>query len=199
MRGLPWWVMAVTLFVGGSAAALDVNQEHPLATDPSLPTALSLVLEFPPEMSDARQKNFREALERGLAAQGRLASNDTAATGTLKVTIPGWVQETRAMGGRSDSLLMLNAVVQLKTIPKAELKAEKRFMVSDPRILGQPDAALAQLADDIARTPLDTLPSDALKKPEGPVLKTAKFVLGAALLVGVLAVEVVLNNPQITH
>lgn len=181
------------------ALALDVNQEHPLATDPSLPTALTLVLELPPEMPEARQANFRAALEQGLAAQGRLAAGDVAPTGTLQVTIAGWVPETRAMGGRSDALSMLNAVVQLKTIPKAEVKAEKRFMVSDPRVLGQPDAALAQLADDIVRTQLDTLPEDALKKPEGPVVKTAKFVLGVALLVGVLAVEVVLNNPQITH
>lgn len=193
-------VMACCLFaLIPRADALDVNQEHPLATDPSLPTALNLTLELPPEMPEARQANFRAALERGLTAQGRLAAGDVAATGTLKVIIPVWVPETRAMGGRSDALSMLNAVVQLKTIPKAEVKAEKRFMVSDPRVLGQPDTALAQLADDIVRTQLDVLPKDALQKPEGPVVKTAKFILGAALLVGVLAVQVVLNNPQIAH
>jgi len=179
------------------AGALDVNQEHPLAIDPSLPTALSLTLELPPEMPEKRQASFRTALETGLAAQGRLAAGAVAATGTLKVTITVWMPETRAIGGRSDALSMLNAIVQLKTVPEAELKAEKHFMVSDPRILAQPDLALAQLADDIVRTQLRMVPSDAVKKPEGPVVKTAKFILGAAVLVGVFAVEVMLRSPQV--
>jgi len=179
--------------------ALDVNQEHPLAIDPSLPTALALTLELPPEMPEERQQRFRAALESGLAAQGRLAAGDVAATGTLNVIITVWMPETRAIGGRSDAISMLNAIAQLKTIPKAELKAEKHFMVSDPRILAQPDVALTQLADDIVRTQLRAVPSDAVEKPEGPVVKTAKFVLGAALLVGVLAVEVILSNPSATY
>jgi hypothetical protein len=178
-----------------TANALDVNQEHPLAIDPSLPTALTLTLELPPEMPEERQRAFRAALETGLAAQGRLAASDVAATGTLNVIITVWMPETRAIGGRSDAISMLNAIVQLKTVPKAELKAEKHFMVSDPRILAQPDRALAQLADDIVRTQLQPVPSDALQKPEGPVVKTAKFILGAAVLVGVLAVEVMLRTP----
>jgi hypothetical protein len=186
---LAWLLMPLT------ATALDINQEHPLATDPELPQALGLVLVLPSGMSEARQALFRAELERGLAAQGRLAPNALAAKHTLRVNVPMWAEETRAMGGRSDALRLLDAVVELKTLPMGELKASQRFSVSDPRLLSDPDAALTQLAADIARTRITEVPPDALKKPEGPVVKTAKFIFGAVLLVGVVALQVITDNP----
>lgn len=195
MRRYGLFFVLVWLLMPLAVTALDVNQEHPLATDPELPQALGLVLVLPPGMSEARQVLFRTELERGLAAQGRLAPSASAAKHTLRVDVPIWAEETRAMGGRSDALRLLDAVVELKTLPMGELKASQRFSVRDPRLLSDPDAALTQLAADIARTKITAVPPDALKKPEGPVVKTAKFIFGAVLLVGVVALQVIADNP----
>jgi len=185
------------LVVAPLAFALDSPREESLPSDPGLPNALGVMLRAPPGMPESQQVAFREALEKGLGAQDRLVRSGSAADGLLRVDIPFWAQETPAMGGRSDTLVSLEAVVELRVLPTGELKAAKRYSLRDPRLLARPDDALARLADDIVRQPPTDLPPDAGQKAENVVTKTAKFVLGATVVAGLVVLQVVMNDPTV--
>jgi hypothetical protein len=185
------------LMIAPLSFALDAPREESLPSDPGLPNALGVVLRAPPGMPESRQATFRVALEKGLRKQDRLVQSGSAANGILRVDIPFWAQETPAMGGRSDTLASLEAVVELRALPKGELKAAKRYSLRDPRLLARPDDALARLADDIVRQPPTELPPDAKQKAENVVTKTAKFVLGAAVVAGLVVLQVVMNDPTV--
>lgn len=188
----------VSLVLALPAPGLELNPEPAFPVDPTLPNALTVVFIGPPEMPEAQQANFRAALEQALEKQGRLAGKQ-AADGALHVRIPLWYHETPAMGGRSDTLARLEAVVELKSIPGAELKASGRFSVWDVRLLARPDEALVRLAEDIARTPLQAaLPADT-EKPGNPVTKAAKFVAGTAAVIGIVILQVLIDNPGLAR
>jgi len=103
------------------------------------------------------------------------------------------------MGGRSDALSRLEAVVELKVLPMGEVRGTQRFSVRDPRTLARPEEALARLAEDITRTPLAALPPKMPETPENAVTKAAKFVAGTAAVVGIVILQVLIGNPGLAR
>jgi len=55
------------------------------------------------------------------------------------------------MGGRSDALSRLEAVVELKVLPMGEVRGTQRFSVRDPRTLARPEEAVGGAATQDAR------------------------------------------------
>lgn len=188
-------VYLIGLVLAPLASALEPTQPQKPSPEPGVPDSVGLVIVAPVGMPEDAQASFRAALEKGLSAQGVLSPTALAANGTLRVEIPHWVQETPAMGGRSDALTRLEAVVELKVLPMGEVRGTQRFSVRDPRILARPEEALIRLAEDITRTPLAALPPKMPDTPEHAVTKAAKFVAGTAAVVGIVILQILVNNP----